>query len=442
MKQEQWSERVGTMFSPTPRIGPSSKGTFWVERQDYLQDFSDLIAQPYTHVCLDGPTGSGKTSLALTCLRLAKVRHSVVEVTASMSWADLCRQILDPHHSEESSIDAEIAFGARGIIPEFMFKLGAGDRRKALDSEKLRNERISTATEHDMAKHLVRSKSVLVLDDAERATRVLLKRVADLCKVLTGTNSHPRARVLLIGSGDIYRTVAQDHPALEDRLVRFSLGGFRTPEDSVSLIASGLNELGLRHPLQHEANQPEDRATCEMHIWRAANGLLKRLNRLGYEIARAMFGRKVVEPADILKATNVMIEKQWRELAGEYGNIIQYVISSRVAENVLRTLCEQGTSLSHSVPEIINRVRASTPDVTLGAVEQSLKAFVMQGVLIRTGKVSETIFFRRPSLAHMMGVAMEDMSRFKALALRNEIRENLKPKPVGFEDDERFFVGE
>ncbi len=62
----------------------------------------------YATESLDGPTGAGKTSLALTHFYTAEIPHAAVQLTENMDWIEFCRQIVDHVTNGESMLAGDI----------------------------------------------------------------------------------------------------------------------------------------------------------------------------------------------------------------------------------------------------------------------------------------------------------------------------------------------
>ena len=90
---ESWTKKVGRVFNTRPRIA-SQKGTVWLERKHTAQHFAEAFARPGAHVCLDGPSGAGKTSLALTHIFGQGINHAAIQLTEQMEWPQFCRLLI------------------------------------------------------------------------------------------------------------------------------------------------------------------------------------------------------------------------------------------------------------------------------------------------------------------------------------------------------------
>lgn len=90
----RWRDRVGRVFNTRPRIGVG-KNRIWLSRKKEMESFQENFYNPGTHLCLDGPSGAGKTSLALTFLVKEEVRYTYVPLTKGMMWLDFLSTTLE-----------------------------------------------------------------------------------------------------------------------------------------------------------------------------------------------------------------------------------------------------------------------------------------------------------------------------------------------------------
>lgn len=426
--KSKWVRKVARVFNLYPRIGPDD-GVFWYTRAQATSRFAEAFERPGAHVCLDGPTGAGKTSLALTQLVQSSVRHAAVQVTSELDWAGFCRQVLTPPTANESSIEGGLEFGVDKGLPVVKCRVSLGDKGRPLDDEALREKLSNTWTEHDVARQLASENTLLLVDDLERGSDRLLRRLSDLCKLLTQTFVAENAKVVLVGSGDIYRRLHHENPALEERLLQVTLGGFQSPMDSIAFITRGFRALRLRHPWNSGFVEQRQKADlCKNRIWEAADGLPKSLNMLGQEIALRAEGRSGVTWHEIVNEADKMAETHWVEYANRFPTIVDFLHKQPVAAAVVGYLYEQGIAKPHRVSQI-QQVVAKGSGCSYAEVEAILEQLVIGDFLIRTGKTGEITFVKHPTAAHSLGVAMREPGRFKHIA---DPARGQRPLPLAF----------
>src|ERR1041384_6471573 len=417
--REDWTKKVGKVFNTRPRIG-SSTDAVWLERTHTSQRFAEIFSRPGAHVCLDGPSGAGKTSLALTHLFGKGIKHSAVQLTENMDWIGFCRQILDSVTNEETALTGDIEVGIDKIMPVAKLRVTLGSKHRREDALTYIETLARGMTEHDVARRLCELNAALYVDDVERANDQLLGRLSDLCKILTQGYVADNAKVVFVGSGEVYQRLYRRNPSLDERLLQVSLGAFKESTDSWKFLTKGFEKLRLRHPGNSEfLNQRDSIRACIDAIWEAADGLPKSLNRLGQEIALKAQGRKAVSGSNIITEANRMSEEHWIEYGRTFSSVIDFLEQKPAAISVLRGFYERGIARIHQFKDIAAYVDT---DGTKGGtcytqveIENAIEGLMKLDFLVRTGKSGEIIFTKHPSAAHTLGVAIRNPLRFKWL---------------------------
>lgn len=107
--------RIEHYFGSRPRDG-SEEGVFWWRRIKIETRLSQLLLARSQNICIDGPTGSGKSSLAITVLSRIGQPYVWVPVVNHMDWPDFCEDIVirathnhsEPHpHSYVIGLDSQ-----------------------------------------------------------------------------------------------------------------------------------------------------------------------------------------------------------------------------------------------------------------------------------------------------------------------------------------------
>lgn len=413
--KDSWARKVGRVFSIRPRT--QSKGTVWLERKQASQRFADAYVRPGGHVCLDGPTGVGKTSLVSTYLAQFEVRHVAVMATANMKWQDFCRLLISPSENGESSISGDAEIGIDKGLPSARFKISLGVKGRLSDEVELSNSLANSWTEYDVAQKLAQEDAALIVDDMERASEELMIRLGDVCKLLNQQFISDNSKVAFVGSGDVFKKLYKLNPALDERLTQTSLGAFKSIGESRLFMMRGFEALNLRHPwnsiLPREQDQKEK---CAEAIWEAANGLPKSLNQLGYSIAMRAAGRSGVSANDILDESKLMVETHWAQYGQDLAEVLDYLAEHEAAVDVVRCLYEQSISRIHKLSRIKSAL-ASAPgcEISSKEVESVIDGLTQLDFLVRTGKSGELLFVRHPAAAHTLGVVMRNPEKFSQL---------------------------
>src|ERR1700722_19725760 len=93
MNSQTLSTRIEQFFGSSPRNG-TEEGVLWRPRDRLEKRLSQLLSARSQNICIDGPTGSGKSSLAITVLSKIKQTFVWVPVISNMSWPDFCEEII------------------------------------------------------------------------------------------------------------------------------------------------------------------------------------------------------------------------------------------------------------------------------------------------------------------------------------------------------------
>jgi hypothetical protein len=126
-----WSARVNAVFHTSPRDGGKPHAV-WLPRVKLESDFSDLLFQDGVHICVDGPSGTGKTSLVLTQLTKERQKVLPIQLSRSVDWGDFCRLVVHPELDQSSRLSVELTAAFRNCLPEGAIKVvfGRGKRSR------------------------------------------------------------------------------------------------------------------------------------------------------------------------------------------------------------------------------------------------------------------------------------------------------------------------
>lgn len=464
-KQKMWSSKVGKVFNTMPRDG-NHHSTVWLTRKVLEKRFSALLSFPGVHICLDGPTGTGKSSLALTELNKANLNYKIVQITKFMNWGKFCQEVVSEKNRKSALNGNKLANLANEINKKFNseelsglcydldiddenFALG-GKKSKArelvkycdrhniidslvdklnelrdgtdwklfveeMESSSLQKSRRADITEHDICEFLSSNGLSLLIDDFERSNQEIVERIADMCKLLTESYVHPSTKLIIVGTDDIYKRLYEANPSLEGRLEELSVGTLPSPEDSWKFLQIGFEKLKLRHPaMEAKENRfssvtQDDNLKSMRAVYEAANGLPKSLNELGRDISLTGIDRKRISPDDVIKTANKMPQKALSRFKRKHREIIKMVEADAAIRIVLQELYQTGIGQIHHWSEIVSSL---TPEIPESNLNKALSELVSTHFLVQTGWDGDVLFVSDPRMAHTLGVVIENPEKY------------------------------
>jgi hypothetical protein len=257
----------------------------------------------------------------------------------------------------------------------------------------------------DVCKHIVESKAILFIDDFEMASDEVVQNVAAMCKLLTQSFSSDKAKILVVGTDDIFSRLMNQNPSLEARLEELTIGALDNPSESWHFIAMGLEQLGLFHPgndsVEHNRTQLN---ICKEYVYLACDGLPKSLTELGEKIAlEASSERGRVSPADVKNWAQAHARREFSRLQRLIPKLRDLVLRSTEIRIVLGQMYANGINKVHDASSLAYDLSASLGPA---AVEEALDNLAKEGFLVRTGAGSSTLFPANPRLAHLLGAVV------------------------------------
>jgi hypothetical protein len=430
-ERQKWAKKVSEVFNTMPRDGTR---TLWLPRTSIENRLAEVLDNRGVHICLDGPTGTGKTSLALTLLNRLKIKYKLIQVTKSMGWSEFCKRLISTSSNKETSVSAEVEFGVDHLIPQGKLKLSIGTKGRASDKLELLEAIASKWTEHDVCQLLADKNVLLLIDDFERASEEFIRNVSDMCKLLTQSYQNPYAKIVVVGTDDICRRLYDANPSLESRLEQISLGTLPTRNDSWRFLSMGFDVLRLRHPANERFTKKEELLECVQAVYEAADGLPKSLNELGWKISLKGLGRTRISPTDIKEITAQMPLDNLRKYKSEYPKIIKCFTSNPIVRAVLQHLYHEGIGQIHNWSDV---EAALAETYSEEQVEHAICELIDAKFLVRTGIHGDILFVTSPPLAHTLGVLVTYPDKYKAPAL---FRKGQLVFPFFKKSDEQLFL--
>jgi hypothetical protein len=408
-ERKKWASKVGRVFTTTPRDG-NSKSTVWLPRTKSENRFGEVLENPGVHICVDGPTGTGKTSLALTVLHKAEIKYTLVQITQSMDWAGFCKRLIHPLSNEEFAVSTEVELGVDKWLPHGKFRVSLGSKGRPSEDLNLLDSLAKSWSEHDICQLMATQNTALLIDDFERANDDIVRRVSDMCKLLTQSYQKPYAKIIVVGTSDICKRIYDANPSLESRLEEISLGTLPSQYDSWRFLLLGWDRLKLRHPGNDNLVTKEERYECVEAVYEAADGLPKGLNELGRDISMRGLARSRISPADVKEVAREMPKNLLRIYRSEFPVLVKCVEGNPVVRAVLQHLYSEGIGHIHNWSDI---EAALQPNYSSDQIDNAVCELVNANFLVNTGIRGDILFVTKPSLAHTLGVLVSNPERYK-----------------------------
>lgn len=402
-KSRRWSYRVGQVFNTRPRDG-SNTNILWIKRRNIEELLIDLLLNPGVHICIDGPTGTGKSSLAITTLSSLGIQYNMIQITESMTWQDFCKELVGSSSNRESSYSIKFNIGLKNSLPILMLEGEAESKERHSDHIELINRIAENTNEHDICKLLAKHNVILFIDDFERASPDLITRISDMCKLLTQSYQNDFSKILVVGTDDICRKLFEANKSLVGRLEQVSVGTLGSPGESWWFLKEGFERLDLFYPgnskiQKHNASVSD----CVQSVYQAADGLPKSLNQLGRSISKSANHRSGISPSDISESAERHFAVALSSKLHLFPSIVKCIKQNVVAQAVLRCLYDQDIGKIHNRSELS---MALETEFSEQQIEHALIELIELKFLVRKGEQGNILFTTEPEFAHILGLIM------------------------------------
>jgi ABC-type dipeptide/oligopeptide/nickel transport system ATPase subunit len=426
-------EFIEAVFGSDPRTGNEASGFWWSTRPGD-KAFYDAVVAKGKSVCLDGPTGSGKTSLAMRGLQSQGFRFARVPISPSMTWRELCKEVVTVPTARDRTVSFRLSFGLKSFVPSGNIDAGLEESMTPIAELAFEGEYLDGFSQHDLARLLDRTKTALLLDDFENAGDELVDRVASMVKILASPDYRREAKVVITAIDNAFTKMLAKQPTLRGRLEPVHLGGLPDRGDPWGFIVEGLGNLGIRNPATSRyPNQIAGQRECRDAVYDASAGILKDITALGYWLADSGFSRKSVTVSEITKLCDRISRANVGEHALEFRRPLRYAVEDPVVHDILAYLHSRGISRVHYVHDIKAAIEEkSSPDQVYTAIER----LVSKGVLVQTGLHSGALFPRDAALLHALCLAASNPKKYGAPKEFYENAQFLLPLPE-FDADQR-----
>ncbi|WP_298242701.1 AAA family ATPase [uncultured Bradyrhizobium sp.] len=382
--------QVSLAFSTQPTRGDNEE--LWLRREALEREVSYQLGTTDQHLCIDGPSGTGKTSLVQKIFSNRSRDFMHVQLSKDMHWKDFCRQFVEIPRRTKVSREAS----AKGILNlfkfggEFNFKYG--DEFSEKDSYELQLKKAEQWGAHDVAKWVHDNKLVLVVDDFEVADEDTVGRIAAVCKLL---GQSFEGKLVLVGTDDILKRLLKANPALTHRISEITVGGLANAGESVGYLNSKFDFLDIKTPASDRRLTRTEKLQYAEYIFDAANGLMKQLNWLGQHlVAKVGSGNRLTLPT-VREVCRKIIADFRLENRDSIRNISRVIENNADFSDVFSFLVSRSVSsitrLSEIDEHLSGKYRADSIKSALEYLEES-------GIIVTTGVSEVRVFFKNPPL--------------------------------------------
>lgn len=409
--ERKWTEQVNRIFSLKPRNGATAH-SFWLDREPIERQFDDFLHQEGVHICVDGPSGTGKTSLVTTGLSKSKRKFFEFQWKKHTTWSSFCRKIIGDLTREESNFSVDVLAGFKGLRPEASLKLSFGKKKSGKQDTALWREIGDLIDEDDVARVIELSGRVLFIDDFEKAEQKLVVRIADLCKSLTQSY---KGKVVIVGTNDIYRRLLAADIALDSRLKELSVGVLSSPDDAWRFLSLGFQRLGLVDPqskYSHKKISYDDLRACKEQVYDAVDSLPKALTEFGRELCLEKRFREEITTEEMRRSAEVYFYKRVSELEQLFPEFAKLFTSTVEVRIVMEAIYSWPIGAIIKVDEL-HRIIPDKSRLTRDQVEHALASLAKKEIIALTGKSRGTIFVTNLPLAHTFGVCVQKRDKYQ-----------------------------
>jgi len=400
--ERKWLDEVSRVFDTRPRNASSHK-VIWLPRDSQEKAISGLLSST-KHICIDGPTGTGKTSLALTMLGQSKIRYVSMQIVRKMTWQEFCMNLVRPTSPKRTrDYSSEFKIGVESGLPTATMQVTLGSPKHNMYDLRARAKHWS---EHDVCHVMEEENKSLLIDDFEKANDELISRVADMAKLLAQTYSKNRTKLIIVGTDDIYRRILSKDPSLDARMSEVSLGAFPSENISWKYLTLGFEALNLTHPSKSKlASERSKVNSCIRAVYDAADGLPKSLTDLGWEIAAICHKRPGPTVADITTKSNRMLRNKAMQYRRKYPSLMSELRSNASVRAVFRCLLQNGVGSIHYMDEFVGHL---IENIGEAQVQEAVTRLVELELITQTGMNNDVLFFRDLPFAHTLGVISQN----------------------------------
>lgn len=420
----QEGKSADDIFSTQP-IG-EWREDIWLPRVPLEREFSYTIGATSQHICVDGPSGTGKTSLTQSMFFRYATPYISVQIYDGMTWQQFCRNFIEAPRNTKITDTSMFRGVFKFFQPEVGFDFRYTNEWSAKESMEIVSHLADVWTPDDVAKSIALNDFTLIVDDFERGEGDLVRNIASLVKIL---GQSYRGRVVVVGTDDVLMKLVKINPSISARVSEITVDGLGSPVDSANFIIRKFKLLKINTPFTSSGNSAVSREVQTL-VYSATSGLLKDLNELGLALAREVSAKRILSLNALRKICQVMIKEKSYRMRSQCRALARVVNQSIESQRVVEFLATRGASKATFVAEIQDHFLNTLDD---DKIEEVLSILESEGVLALTGAERRKVFFKNPIMFNSVVAQMDqNQSLQHSLALLggkiNTSARNLQPE--------------
>lgn len=418
--------RIEDVFGSEPRHG----GRFWWPREKELEESFESIFNERTSkkvVLIDGPTGSGKTSIAYRTLSKTDTSFNYYSVDDETSWEVLCRHIISVPKYKEETNGRKLGFSIRNFLPNGHVDTNHEEKYDSLKELEYEESYLKKISLDDIVEILIKEKNTLLLDDFEKANDELIKKIANLSKKLSNVKHlSSKSKLIIISCRRSYEKLIESDNTLEGRVLHLTLGGIRERTESWKFILTGLELLDVKDPTKSRIKNIKDiLKDCQITTYDATGGILKNLTDLGELIAKKAIDRKSISPNTIVQISKGKAQSNINCYLRKFDSLVKHIANDHNAREIIKYLYDKGINSYHDFADIQSYIERKAPETN---VEEGISTLVEIDFLVPTGIQGSKLFTLNPNLSLAFCVALYRSNMYR---IPKEFKEESKQLSLG-----------
>jgi hypothetical protein len=389
-------------FTHSPRDGTK---TPWLPRpilQNRISNYVSIEGKPF---CVDGPTGTGKSSLVRWAFQ--EKRHLLVECGRELTMQHLTARVLrdlGKHFGQwQRKYSLELS-----LTPKILL---SGDQQNASQSVCEIKGRVFDSSKmiaQDLADLLRTLDTTLIIDDFEKADESMVASLADATKMLTGeSDDYPNARIVFVGTKDIFLRLLRADGSLQGRLEQVTTSVLEDKGASWAYLKKGFDALHFKYP-GAKGYQTQHQQRCADLAFESAGGLLKALSQLGEHIR----GRTdyLIPHTTIHEECQGLLQRSIKEYFGQLAGFIRDIVQSPGKKLLIRKLFQEGVGNVHSLSRILEDIQ----EIDRQEVKTAYETLCASRMLFEVdrGQNDRRFYIEDPRFAHVFGVVIMDPAKW------------------------------